>query len=103
MTFSLFTRGFTGHEHLDAFKIINMNGRLFDPVIARFFSPDPFVQMPDFTQNFYRYSYALNNPLKWVDPSGYLLWHPDKIGNLIADEGDNFNNGYKPKLGVNFL
>ena len=31
-----FDRGFTGHEHYADLKIINMNGRLYDPVIARF-------------------------------------------------------------------
>jgi len=46
-----FSRGFTGHEHYADLKIINMNGRLYDPVIARFFSPDNFVQAPGFTQN----------------------------------------------------
>ncbi len=46
-----FSRGFTGHEHYADLKIINMNGRLYDPVIARFFSPDNFVQEPEFTQN----------------------------------------------------
>ncbi|MBR6132139.1 MAG: VCBS repeat-containing protein [Bacteroidales bacterium] len=65
-----FDRGFTGHEHYADLKIINMNGRLYDPVIARFFSPDNFVQAPDFTQSFNRYSYCLNNPLQYVDPSG---------------------------------
>jgi RHS repeat-associated protein len=60
----------TGHEHLDAFKIINMNGRLYDPLIGRFFSPDPYVQLPEFSQNFNRYSYCLNNPLALTDPSG---------------------------------
>ncbi len=64
------TQGFTGHEHYADLKIINMNGRLYDPVIARFFSPDNFVQAPDFTQSFNRYSYCLNNPLQYVDPSG---------------------------------
>ena len=44
-------RGFTGHEHYTELKIINMNGRLYDPVIARFFSPDNFVQAPVSTQN----------------------------------------------------
>ena len=34
----------------------NMNGRLYDPVIARFFSPDNFVQIPEFTQSFNRYN-----------------------------------------------
>jgi RHS repeat-associated protein len=65
-----FTRGFTGHEHLDFFGLINMNGRVYDPVIARFLSPDPFVQAPMFTQSYNRYSYCFNNPLSFVDPSG---------------------------------
>ena len=65
-----FSRGFTGHEHYAELKIINMNGRLYDPVIARFFSPDNFVQAPDFTQSYNRYSYCLNNPLQYTDPSG---------------------------------
>lgn len=63
-------RGYTGHEHLTWFGLINMNARLYDPVLGRFLSPDPFVQMPDFTQNFNRYSYCLNNPLIFVDKSG---------------------------------
>lgn len=63
-------RGYTGHEMLSEFDIINMNGRLYDPVLGRFFSPDNYVQMPDNSQNFNRYSYCLNNPLKYTDPSG---------------------------------
>ena len=39
-------------------------------MLARFLSPDPYVQMPDYTQNFNRYSYCLNNPFKYTDPSG---------------------------------
>ena len=63
-------RGFTGHEHLPEFGLINMNGRLYDPLLGRFLSPDNNVQMPDFTQNFNRYSYCLNNPLIYTDPNG---------------------------------
>ena len=70
-------RGFTGHEHMDVFGLINMNGRVYDPDLGRFLSPDPYVQMPDNSQNFNRYSYALNNPLKYTDPSGYVMQeHP---------------------------
>ncbi|MBU1721079.1 MAG: VCBS repeat-containing protein, partial [Bacteroidetes bacterium] len=54
---TIFDRGFTGHEHLDAFEIINMNGRMYDPYIGSFFSPDIFVQTPDATQGLNRYSY----------------------------------------------
>ena len=70
----LLGRGFTGHEHLRDFCLINMNARLYDPLLGRFLSPDPYVQAPDFTQNFNRYSYALNNPLRYTDESGEF-WH----------------------------
>lgn len=63
-------RGFTGHEHLPEFNLINMNGRLYDPLLGRFLSPDENLQMPDFSQNLNRYSYALNNPLVYTDPNG---------------------------------
>jgi len=68
-------RGYTGHEHLDQFGIINMNGRVYDPLTAMFFSPDPYVQAPDNWLNYNRYGYCLNNPLKYTDPSGYKFWN----------------------------
>ncbi len=87
-----FSRGFTGHEHYADLKIINMNGRLYDPVIARFFSPDNFVQAPEFTQSYNRYSYCLNNPLQYTDPSGeemFTPWYRDIFGHVQwADFGD---------------
>lgn len=66
-------RGYTGHEHLTWFGLINMNARLYDPLLGRFLSPDPYVQAPNNTQNFNRYSYALNNPLRYTDESGEFL------------------------------
>lgn len=67
-------RGYTGHEHLPMFGLINMNARLYDPRLGRFLSADPYVQMPDFSQSFNRYSYALNNPLKYTDPNGEFFF-----------------------------
>ena len=80
-------RGFTGHEHCDQFGLINMlseaksrslrasgNGRVYDPLMAMFLSPDNFVQSPDLTQNFNRYTYCLNNPLLYSDPSGMTYY-----------------------------
>lgn len=67
-------RGYTFHEHLEPFGLINMNGRVYDPVLARFLSPDNYVQAPDYTQGFNRYSYCLNNPLIYTDPSGEFVW-----------------------------
>ena len=69
---SILDRGYTGHEHLFGFDLINMNGRMYDPIIGRFLSPDPYVQGVG-TQGFNRYSYARNNPLKFTDPTGYKV------------------------------
>lgn len=67
-------RGYCGHEHLTKFGLINMNARLYDPVLGRFLSPDPYVQMPEMSQNYNRFSYCLNNPLKYTDPDGELFF-----------------------------
>lgn len=56
---TIIDRGYTGHEHLDQFNLINMNGRLYDPVIARFLSVDPVIQFPDNPQSFNGYGYCL--------------------------------------------
>ncbi|MCL2291138.1 MAG: hypothetical protein FWC34_10655 [Bacteroidetes bacterium] len=94
--FTLTNRGFTGHEHYPYIKIINMNGRLYDPVIARFFSPDKYVANSTFTQDYNRYTYARNNPLSYTDPSGE--WIHLVIGAVIggivnvAVNANNINN-----------
>lgn len=67
-------RGYTGHEHLTAFGLINMNARLYDPVIGRFLSPDPQLQEPYSSQNYNRYSYCLNNPLRYNDVNGEFFF-----------------------------
>lgn len=38
--------------------------------IGRCLSPDPYVQAPLLSQNYNRYSYCLNNPLRYIDPEG---------------------------------
>lgn len=48
-----------------------MNGRIYDPKLGRMLSPDPITQAPENGQNYNRYTYAYNNPLKFTDPSGY--------------------------------
>ena len=66
-------RGFTGHEHLEEVGLIHMNGRVYDPELGRFLSADPNIQAPFDPQNFNRYSYVNNNPLSYVDPTGFFL------------------------------
>ena len=98
-TFALYTptnepdlylgRGYCGHEHLTGLGLINMNARLYDPLLGRFLSPDPYVQAPEHSQSFNRYSYCMNNPLKYNDQSGKLFGIDDlligaAIGALIS-------------------
>ncbi len=99
-------RGFTGHEYLEDFNLYNMNGRLGvypdecnesgNPVLGRFLSPDPYIADPSFTQSYNRYSYVLNNPLKYNDPTGELplwaLWGIATAGNWLFGGLDNWLN-----------
>lgn len=87
-------RGFTAHEYLEDFKLYNMNGRLYDPVVGRFLSADPVIQDPENTQSYNRYSYCLNNPLKYIDPSGNTWW--SKFWNWTAENGIQFGNNIGP-------
>jgi len=65
--------GFTGHKTLVAAGVIHMGGRVYDATIGRFLSADPHIQAPLNSQSLNRYSYTLNNPLSWTDPSGYFF------------------------------
>lgn len=99
------TRGYTGHEMLNDFGVINMNGRIYDPVLGRFFSPDEFVQQCNNTQSFNRYSYCINNPLKYVDHSGYIFGIDDAIvfgviAGAIVGAGEASMNGDKVWAGA---
>ena len=89
----LFDQGFTGHEHLYNFGLINMNGRVYDPYMSTFLSPDNYIQAPDNSQNFNRYAYCLNNPLKYTDPSGELFALDDIL--IAAAVGAIVNISYQ--------
>ncbi|MDR2010953.1 MAG: RHS repeat-associated core domain-containing protein, partial [Bacteroidales bacterium] len=62
-------KGFTGHEHIEGFGLIHMKGRVYDPALGLFLSPDPYVQSMT-AQGFNRYSYCMGNPLMYTDPDG---------------------------------
>jgi RHS repeat-associated protein len=47
------------------------NARYYDPVLGRFIQADTIVPDPTDPQAFNRYSYVLNNPINYIDPSGH--------------------------------
>src|SRR5690554_5825613 len=84
------SRGYTSHEQLDEVGLIHMNGRIYDPRLARFLQADPFIQAPGNTQSYNRYSYVWNNPLNATDPSGFFLKKLKKI----------WDNAFRPFVGA---
>ena len=90
-------RGFTDHEHLDDFELVHMNGRVYDPVVGRFLSPDPLVQYPESTQGLNRYTYVSNNPLSLIDPTGY---EDDEYDNYESVSPPDFDDGYGEPSGL---
>ncbi|MCE7043816.1 hypothetical protein LZG71_25725 [Dyadobacter sp. CY312] len=78
---------------LDQFGLINMNGRMYDPVLGRMLSPDNYVQEPGMTQSFNRYTYAMNNPLVYTDPDGNNPFIGALIGAASYTLGVAFSKG----------
>jgi len=92
------TRGYTGHEQLDDIGLVHMNGRIYDPEIGRFLSADPYIQDPTNLQSFNRYSYVMNNPLSFTDPTGYVA---DYV-NTDIDVNTNLFDVNIPTLDMDF-
>ena len=68
------TRGFTGHEELDWVGLVHMNGRVYDPLLARFGTPDPMTESPFSMQGWNRYSYVGNSPLTSPTLAAIASW-----------------------------
>ena len=66
---------FTGQWHDNDTGLVEMGAREYDPVRARFISPDTIIPEID-TQAANRYLYAYGNPLSWTDPSGHQPCNP---------------------------
>lgn len=62
---------YTGQELDGSSNLYFYEARYYHAVFGRFVSPDPTVANPRRPQYFNRYAYGLNNPLKYIDRSGY--------------------------------
>src|SRR5690606_13868382 len=65
-------RRFTGQILDPETGLYYYGGRYYDADVGRFVSPDPFIQAPYDSQNLNRFTYVLNNPQNYIDPSGYF-------------------------------
>jgi RHS repeat-associated protein len=72
-------QGYTGQDALGNLGLTHLNGRVQDAITGRFLSADPYLTEPGNTQNYNRYSYVYNNPLSFVDPSGFSSSPPKLV------------------------
>ena len=97
------SRGYTGHEDEADLGLVNMKGRIYDPKLGRFLMPDPLVSRPYDGQGWNRYSYVRNNPLSYVDPSGFQAAPilPIEVHEYRdASGGLNIDGKYPPRVNI---
>jgi RHS repeat-associated protein len=78
-------RGFTGHRALGGLGLVHMKARFYLPGVGRFLSADTLIPDPLSPQSLNRFAYVLNNPLKFVDPTGHVM-ESDGGGGLPPEE-----------------
>jgi RHS repeat-associated protein len=74
--------------------IYDYRARYYDPYINRFISADTIVPDPANPQSLNRYSYVLNNPLRFTDPTGHYCYDPssgaDLMGTCVREDGTTY-------------
>jgi RHS repeat-associated protein len=63
--------GFTGQKAVPGTGLLFYHARYYHPALGRFVSADTIVPKPFDPQGWNRYAYAVNNPLRYIDPSGH--------------------------------
>ena len=68
--------GLTGHveDQFDDISLVYMQARYYDPSLGRFLSIDAAGFDEANPQSFNRYAYANNNPHRYVDPDGNIIF-----------------------------
>ena len=99
------SRGFAAHDQLDRTGLVDMGGRVYDPELGMFLSPDPVVANRHSAQDWNPYAYVGNRPLSRVDPTGFT-WAPVDCGAGWAPclgggmAGGGFSGGVEPVISV---
>ena len=101
-----FTSRFTGQPYDAETGLYYFQSRYYDPELGRFIQPDTIVPDPGSSQSLNRYSYVLNNPLKYIDPTGHVpqpanwnqtaFWNPDLSGRAYFDQSSYWNTSFNP-------
>lgn len=80
--------GYSGHLYDDELELVNMKGRMFDPVARRFVTPDPVLDNLESGRGLDRYGLVGYDPINKVDPTGFEGQH--------VEFGDDYLIGKRP-------
>ena len=71
--------------------------RYYSPALGRFISADTIVPLPTNPQSLNRYSYVLNNPVRYIDPSGHGGWEDfwNGVGKALSDVGQWISHNWE--------
>ena len=79
---------FTGQVLDQSTGLYDYGARSLDPLLGRFCQPDSIVPDHRNPQSLNRYAYALNNPLKYIDPTGHYV---EFVGGMGTDNDPDKN------------
>jgi hypothetical protein len=74
--------------------------RFVSPYINRFLQPDTIIPSLEIPQTWNRYSYAINNPTKFTDPSGHFIETIFDVAMILVDVADIAKNGLNVSNGA---
>jgi RHS repeat-associated protein len=92
---------FTGQREITGLGIYHYGARFYTPTLGRFLSADTIVPGYANPQSLNRFSYTLNNPLKYTDPTGHWAdpgcgTHDPQCEDLPVPEDDDGREGGGP-------
>ena len=97
------TRRYTGQVEDATIGLYFYNARYYDPYLNRFISPDSIVPAPQNPQSLNRYSYVLNSPLRYTDPTGHIEQGEVDDAQKFLDELAKYGVGVAVDWGWVFL
>ena len=62
---------YAGYQYDEEAGLYYLNARMYDPVTARFLQEDTYKGDPNDPLSLNLYTYSMNNPIRYIDPSGH--------------------------------
>jgi RHS repeat-associated protein len=91
-------KGFVGGTTDTSTGLTNLGARQYDPLLGRFISVDPVMDLSD-AQQMHGYTYSNNNPVTFSDPTGLFWGGLKKAWNTVKNAARIGWNGVKERVG----